>query len=171
MEAPQPVWRFLAGLQKLDLRVWSEDGRLRVSAPPGVLTPKLREELAARKAEVLAFLRETRVSNGDEVATLRPIPRSQPLPLSFAQQRLWMLEQMNPGRSGYHVGLRIRLEGALSVSALRSAIVELVRRHESLRTRFPMVGDGPVQEIAGNFQPEVELIDFSQTGDFGGRGS
>ena len=51
-EAPQPVWRFLAGLQRMDLRVWSEDGRLRVSAPPGVLTPKLREELAARKVEV-----------------------------------------------------------------------------------------------------------------------
>ena len=62
------------------------------------------------------------------------------------------------------------LRGPL-VSALRSAIVELVRRHESLRTRFPMAGDGPVQEIAGDFEPEVELIDFSQTGDFGGRGS
>ena len=136
-EASQPVWRFLAALQKLDLRVSNEEGRLRVSAPPGVLTAELRDELTARKAEILDFLSESSVFNGDDSPLLRPVPRGQPLPLSFAQQRLWMVEQMNPGRSGYHVGLRLRLEGALSVSALRWAIVELVRRHESLRTRFP----------------------------------
>ena len=77
------------------------------------------------------------------LATVRPpierVSRDQPLPLSFAQQRLWMVEQMNPGRSGYHVGLRVRLEGDLSVARCACAIVELVRRHESLRTRFPMV--------------------------------
>ena len=50
-EGAQPVWSFLAGLQKMDLRIWSEEGRLRVSAPPGVLTPQHRGELTARKAE------------------------------------------------------------------------------------------------------------------------
>jgi TubC N-terminal docking domain len=50
-EATQPIWSFLAGLKKMDLRIWSEEGRLRVSAPPGVLTPQLRGELTARKAE------------------------------------------------------------------------------------------------------------------------
>ena len=144
----RPVWRFLARLREMNMTVRSEEGRLRVSAPPGVLTAELREELTARKAEILDFLRESRVFNGDDGPLLRPVPRGQPLPLSFAQQRLWMVEQMHPGASGYHVGLRLRLEGALSVSALRWAIVELVRRHESLRTRFPMGDDGPVQEIA-----------------------
>jgi hypothetical protein len=56
-EAPQPLWRFLAALRKLDLRVSDEGGRLRVSAPPGVLTAELRDELAARKAETLDFLK------------------------------------------------------------------------------------------------------------------
>ena len=163
-ETSQPVWRFLAGLRKLDLRVSSEEGRLRVSAPPGVLTAELREELAARKAEILDFLRESRILNGDDGPLLHPVPRGRPLPLSFAQQRLWMIEQMNPGGSGYHVGLRLRLEGALSVSALRWAIVELVRRHESLRTRFPMGDDGPVQEIVTDWEPSLDEIDFSQEG-------
>ena len=128
------------------------------------MTAELREELAARKAEILDFLRESRILNGDDGPLLHPVPRGQPLPLSFAQQRLWMIEQMNPGGSGYHVGLRLRLEGALSVSALRWAIVELVRRHESLRTRFPMGDDGPVQEIVTDWEPSLEEIDFSQKG-------
>jgi TubC N-terminal docking domain len=96
----EPEWRFLATLRKLDLRVSDEQGRLRVSAPPGVLTAELREELAARKVEILDFLRQSNVSNGDAGPLLRAIPRDQPLPLSFAQQRLWMVEQMNPGTQG-----------------------------------------------------------------------
>ena len=92
----QPVWRFLARLRETGHAVRSEEGRLRVSAPSGVLTAELREELTARKAEILDFLRESRVFNGDDGPLLRPVPRGQPLPLSFAQQRLWMVEQMNP---------------------------------------------------------------------------
>ncbi|HEY5954616.1 MAG TPA: condensation domain-containing protein, partial [Terrimicrobiaceae bacterium] len=152
----------------MDLRIWSEDGRLRVSAPPGVLTPELREELSARKAEVLDFLRETRAVKGQGLAPLEPVPRDRPLPLSFAQQRLWMVEQMNPGRTGYHVGLRLRLEGVLSVPALRTAVTNLVRRHESLRTRFPMTVDGPVQEIANDCEPELELLGFGSEGTWAG---
>ena len=112
-EASQPAWRFLAALQNLDVRVWNEGERLRVSAPPGVLTPQLRDELSARKAEILDFLSQTRVSKRHDAPILRPVSRGQPLALSFAQQRLWMIEQMTPGRSGYHVGLRFRIEGAL----------------------------------------------------------
>ena len=90
-DVPQPIWKFLAGLQKMHLQVWNEDGRLRVGAPPGVLTPGLREELIARKAEVLDFLRETRGVNEHAPAGAsahRKVSRDQPLPLSFAQQRL-----------------------------------------------------------------------------------
>ena len=158
-QTPRPIWSFLAGLQELDLRIC-----LGVSAPPGVLTPQLRAELAARKAEILDFLRQTRVPSRCDAPVLRPIPRDQPLPLSFAQERLWMIEQMAPGRSGYHVGLRIRVEGALEVTALRWAIGKLVRRHESLRTRFPMGGDGPVQEVVSDWEPELGELDFSERG-------
>ena len=115
-------------------------------------------------ATISDFSRHIEEMIARNLATVRPpiekVSRDQPLPLSFAQQRLWMTEQMNPGRSGYHVNLRIRLEGTLSVSALRGAIVELVRRHESLRTRFPMRDDRQVQEIVDDWEPELEMIDL-----------
>src|SRR5258708_8023325 len=77
-----------------------------------------------------------------------PVPRTAPLPLSFAQQRLWFLHQLEPDKPAYHVAVAVRLRGALEVGALRHALQEIVARHEPLRTRFPPGPDGtPVQVI------------------------
>ncbi|WP_164003031.1 non-ribosomal peptide synthetase, partial [Pyxidicoccus caerfyrddinensis] len=65
---------------------------------------------------------------------LRPVPREQPLPLSFAQQRLWFLDELEPGNPLYNMRAAVRLRGVLDVSALERTFAELVRRHESLRT-------------------------------------
>ncbi|HEX2079919.1 MAG TPA: amino acid adenylation domain-containing protein, partial [Longimicrobium sp.] len=70
------------------------------------------------------------------------------LPLSFAQQRLWFLEQLEPGGSAYNVPVALRLRGALDVPALERAVEEIVRRHEVLRTTFAQAGGEPVQVIA-----------------------
>ncbi|HEY0781815.1 MAG TPA: amino acid adenylation domain-containing protein, partial [Thermoanaerobaculia bacterium] len=68
-----------------------------------------------------------------------------PLPLSFAQRRLWFLDQLAPGSPVYHVACGLRLTGRLSPAALAAALREVVRRHEALRTTFVAVGDEPAQ--------------------------
>ena len=73
--------------------------------------------------------------------------RSGLLPLSFAQQRLWFLDQMEPGSASYNMPLAVRLTGALNVAALEQTLTEIVRRHEVLRTRFVNVDDEPRQEV------------------------
>ncbi|HEX2187467.1 MAG TPA: amino acid adenylation domain-containing protein [Longimicrobiaceae bacterium] len=79
---------------------------------------------------------------------LVPLPRDgQPLPLSFAQQRLWFIDRLQPGTAAYNVPAALRLRGRLEVPALRAALDALVRRHESLRTRFPTVDGEPVQQV------------------------
>ncbi|HEU0077896.1 MAG TPA: amino acid adenylation domain-containing protein, partial [Longimicrobiaceae bacterium] len=65
-----------------------------------------------------------------------PTPRDGPLPLSFAQQRLWFIDRMEPGSAAYNIPTPLRLRGALDARALRRALSEIVRRHESLRTVF-----------------------------------
>jgi amino acid adenylation domain-containing protein len=72
--------------------------------------------------------------------------RPERLPLSFAQERLWLLDQLQAGNTAYHVPLRLRLQGALDADALRRALTEVVRRHESLRTVFP-VADGVAAQV------------------------
>ncbi|HKX29556.1 MAG TPA: condensation domain-containing protein, partial [Blastocatellia bacterium] len=76
------------------------------------------------------------------------VGRDRPLPLSFAQQRLWFLAQMEGVSSAYHIPIRLRLTGALDRAALRNALDRLVARHESLRTTFSQTDGGPVQRIA-----------------------
>ena len=68
---------------------------------------------------------------------------------------------MLPGSLAYNAQLLVRLEGSLSLAALSSAIEELVRRHETLRTRFPVINGEPAQEILSFAKPELKVIDLS----------
>ena len=68
--------------------------------------------------------------------------------LSFAQERLWYLDQMEPGLSVYNLGGALRLAGRLEAPALEAALCEVVRRHEALRTSFALAGDRPAQVVA-----------------------
>jgi amino acid adenylation domain-containing protein len=76
-----------------------------------------------------------------------PVGTDGPLPLSFAQQRLWFLDSMHPGAAWYNVATAARLSGALDTDALERALAELVRRHETLRTVFAVADDEPVQVV------------------------
>ncbi len=85
---------------------------------------------------------------GSEVPPLRLTPRTGRLPLSFAQERLWFLDQLEPGSVAYNIAVAVRLSGRLDRRALVSALGEIVRRHEALRTTFALAEGEPVQRIA-----------------------
>src|SRR5262245_43914246 len=136
----------LSYLRSREIRLWLEGEQLRYSAPKGALTPELRAELAARKAEIIAFLRQT--TGGIIASPIQPVTRTGPPPLSFAQQRLWFLDQLSPRMSGYHIPAAVRLSGRLDLAALRASLDAVVGRHETLRTTFGVVDDQPVQVIA-----------------------
>ena len=80
-----------------------------------------------------------------------------PQRLSFAQQRLWFLEQLTPGTAAYNMRSVIRLRGELDRAALERSLNEIVRRHETLRTRFAMVGGEPVQVVAAELRLELAV--------------
>ncbi|HEX8282851.1 MAG TPA: amino acid adenylation domain-containing protein [Pyrinomonadaceae bacterium] len=87
--------------------------------------------------------------------------RTDALPLSFAQQRLWFLEQLEPGGTAYNIPVALRLSGALDADALEASLNDLIRRHETLRTTFRVVGNEPAQVVAP-FEPlALPLIDLS----------
>jgi amino acid adenylation domain-containing protein/non-ribosomal peptide synthase protein (TIGR01720 family) len=91
---------------------------------------------------------------------LRPAPRDGALPLSFSQQRLWFLDQWQPGSSFYNIPAALRLQGELDVAALRQAFDELLRRHEALRTSFGTTSEGPVQVIHPAAPMPLPLVDL-----------
>ncbi|HEU4882248.1 MAG TPA: amino acid adenylation domain-containing protein [Longimicrobium sp.] len=87
--------------------------------------------------------------------------RDQPIPLSFSQERLWFLEQLDPGSPVYNVPFGLMLEGPLDADALGRALAEVVRRHEVLRTAFEPTDGGPVQRILPPDAFRMELVDLS----------
>jgi amino acid adenylation domain-containing protein len=101
---------------------------------------------------------------GGEVRQQRHIttvPRDGDLPLSFAQERLWFLEQLESAGPAYHIPIIVRIEGQLDVEAVRKTLQELVRRHESLRTTFINVDGEPRQRIAASMNIDLPLVDLS----------
>ncbi|HEY0602253.1 MAG TPA: amino acid adenylation domain-containing protein, partial [Herpetosiphonaceae bacterium] len=91
---------------------------------------------------------------------LQPVDRSGPLPLSFAQQRLWFLDQLEPGSPLYNLPAGLRLRGTLDRDALRQSLDLLVARHESLRTTFAAVHGQPIQVIAPAAPIDLATIDL-----------
>jgi amino acid adenylation domain-containing protein len=83
----------------------------------------------------------------DEADPIRPRPPDANLPLSFSQQRLWFLDQWEPGNPAYNSFRVFELEGPLDITALQCALTEISSRHESLRTTFSSGPDGPVQIV------------------------
>ncbi|HEY9874102.1 MAG TPA: amino acid adenylation domain-containing protein, partial [Candidatus Obscuribacterales bacterium] len=95
-----------------------------------------------------------------ETSPIQRISRQNELPLSFAQERLWFLDQLKPGDSAYNIPSAVRLQGALNIAALEQSLNEIIRRHELLRTSFGIVQGQPVQIIAETLSISLPLLDL-----------
>lgn len=137
---------FITELRKQGIRIWVEEGRLLFSAPNGVMTPEIRQELAARKGELTTFLLESGAEQSAP-ASLQAAPKSETYPLSLSQAALWFIHQANPGTNAYNMFDALRLRGPLNADALERALQEIVKRHESLRTVFGAKDGQPFQRI------------------------
>jgi amino acid adenylation domain-containing protein len=147
---------FLAYLRDQDIQVWADGDRLRVNAPAGRLTPQLRNDLAVRKGDILEFLRSVAAN----VPSMRPVSRDGDLPLSLGQERIWFLNQLEPDSPAYTISSAWRLTGPLNAAVLVESFNEVIRRHESLRTAFPVVDGRPVQVIASHLELSLSVTDL-----------
>ena len=117
------------------------------------LSPEQLQRLADRLRTAPQAVDETKIAR-------RPSQLSARCPLSYSQERLWLLDRLEALGSAYNVPLAVRLEGQLDISVLERCFGELIRRHESLRTRFAAVDGNPLQVIepAKPFHLEVEEL-------------
>lgn len=157
--AEQSILEFLSSLRALDVRIWADNGQLKASAPDGVLTPDLRAQLAARKSEILTFLRQADLA-AQAAPSIQPVPRAGRLALSFSQQRIWLFDQLEPQNPAYNIPASVRVSGPVDVAAFRASINEVVRRHEVLRTAFAIVDGEPAQVIAPSISLDLPVTDF-----------
>jgi len=142
---------WLGELQRQGLRLWLDGDKLRCSGPEALLTDGLYATLKTRRDELKALLR----AQGPV-----PVPRDGVLPLSFAQQRLWFLEQMPQEAGVYNVPLALRIRGGLDVALLSRVLDGLLRRHEVLRTRYVAEHGRPRPDIDAPAPLPLPLVDL-----------
>ncbi|OCR26281.1 peptide synthase [Pseudomonas syringae] len=92
---------------------------------------------------------------------IQRVDRSQPVPLSYSQQRMWFLWQLEPDSPAYNVGGMARLRGVLDISRFEAALQALIARHETLRTTFPSVDGVACQQVAAESTVHMQWQDFS----------
>ncbi len=127
--------------------------------PPGDALSALTLELARKLDYHLASTGE--LAKPQALTAPAPISRDQRIPLSFAQQRLWFLDQLAPGQSLYHIPTAMRLQGQLNVEALERAVNAIIQRHEVLRTVFLADENGePYQHILPELRIPLEITDL-----------
>jgi pristinamycin I synthase-3/4 len=133
---------------------------------------RLREALGVELPLRTLFDRPKLCDLASEIETLRrgatrdapPLTRARregPVVCSFAQQRLWFIEQLDPGNFAYNIPRALRMTGALDVSALRDSLSEIVKRHEALRTVLVNQNGSPAQVIREEFELKLPVIDLT----------
>lgn len=134
----------LARLKQLQVSLQLKDGQLSISAPEGVLTPELIQELKREKPAITSFLRHLQ---GGNYRKIKPVPQQEHYQLSHAQRRLWLMDQFGDTTAVYNIPMICNIRGNLDITAMEKAFLTVVQRHESLRTVF-MLSDGePRQKI------------------------
>jgi amino acid adenylation domain-containing protein/non-ribosomal peptide synthase protein (TIGR01720 family) len=129
------------------------------------MTSSRNSRASALPEELREALRRRLAGKAGRTATIPRADRARPLPLSFAQQRLWFLHTLQPDEAGYNSAVALRLTGALDVAALSRALDALVERHEALRTVFEEADGQPSQVVREATAVPLPVADL--TGDPG----
>ncbi|NEP33690.1 amino acid adenylation domain-containing protein [Moorena sp. SIO3B2] len=157
------TFEFVSYLQNIGVKLWIDKEQLGCQAPKGVITPELRQDILERKTEILEFLRKARTNKEPLATTIKKIPRDGKLLLSFAQERLWFINQLFPDNSSYNQPIALNLKGPLNVVALEQSLKEIIQRHETLRTSFPEINGQPVQIVAPVMELPLTVVDLQSS--------
>jgi amino acid adenylation domain-containing protein len=151
----------LSRLKDRKINIHYVDGNLKVQAPPGTLTPGLISEIKENKALLIEAL--PGIEKKNRYSSINPLEKKDYYELSSAQKRLYIIWEMDPGRTGYNMTEKIDLGKQVDRNRLGNTFHRLIRRHESLRTSFETVNEKPVQRIHGRVDFAIEYHDL--TGD------
>lgn len=125
----------------------------------------LKERIASLSPEKRAQLEKRLLEQRQAAGSAKPIlPRGagDPSPLSFAQQRLWFLDQLTPGTATYNVAYALRVEGPLDAGALDQALHAFIGRHEIVRTKLVPIRGNPVPVVAKSWSSSLRVVDLRE---------
>ncbi|PJL16455.1 hypothetical protein B9Y66_05030 [Stenotrophomonas maltophilia] len=149
--------------QALDagIALYIKDGKLAYKAKRGAFTESLQALVRAHKGEIEQYFAAQAAAPGEPDSALSPVPVPDRGILSFAQQRLWFIDQLGHGSAQYNMPAALRLAGTLDTQALQAALNEIIRRHEVLRTTYRKTAMGGVQDVASSLNASLPVVDWT----------
>jgi len=148
-----PLAQFVRHLRNLGVELRAKNDKLQLSAPAGAITPALQEELRERKAELLQWLTSEDSSEEECCA-----------PLTFAQERLWLIDRFAPETAAYNIPQSWMIDSALNVEAFQRSLDLLAERHQTLRTRIEIRNGDPVQVVMKRVKIPLQYTDLAGDG-------
>ena len=159
------VLEFLSQLrqQNIIIKLTPEGDQLKINAPKGALTNELKVLLKERKAEILSFLQEAQANKQADLPPINGVDRDGTLSLSYAQERIWKLQQLSPDAATMNIPVAWRLSGPLDASLLERALRRLTERHETIRSTFPVVDGQPTVHITDHLPLKLSIVDLRES--------
>jgi amino acid adenylation domain-containing protein/FkbM family methyltransferase len=154
---------FINYLLSLNIKLSVQGDRLDCHAPPRIMTKEIQTEIKERKQEIIEILAMVNQAKQPSFQKIKPISRKkQEFSLSFAQERLWFINQLEGTNSIYNFTKILELEGLLNTEVLKKAIAHLFQRHESLRTNFKNKEGKPIQIIHAQVDFSLPIINLEK---------
>ncbi|MDQ1350459.1 MAG: Non-ribosomal peptide synthetase [Acidobacteriota bacterium] len=142
----------LVKLKELGIRVQVAGDGLEISGNEEYLTPGIIDELKNNKEQIIRFFKKN-IQTRIPISSIEPMEQKDYYPLSSAQERLYVLQQLAQESTAYNLPMIMNLEGRVEEEKIEQILAKLVNRHESLRTSFEMIDEEPAQRV----HPEVEF--------------
>jgi amino acid adenylation domain-containing protein len=143
MSNDQQIINLMGELRQLGCRISADGDKLRLRKTKNDIPAELIQQIKINKTEILAFLNTAKDQAVTSQKDIPKLPKNALKQLSFAQQRLWFLGQMENSNATYNMPICLQLEGKLNVNALSESLAYVINRHESLRMYFPTVEGQP----------------------------
>ena len=158
------IIKLIKELNDRQIQLKEKDGKLLVNSPEGVLTEELSKVIRSRKEELLSFLIkqssfQSYVTQNNELNRIVRKNKTQ-CALSFAQQRMWLMDKMTDGSTDYNMPFAFKVDGCFQPDVAEEAISRIIHRHEALRTVFVELEDGPQQKILNDYEFKLEKLDL-----------
>lgn len=161
MSAEITIPSLLEEARRLGIELYVEGERLHYRAPQGALNENLRTQITRHKEELLSFLSKgTGSFSPAPMITRRQKNGDERIILSFGQERLWFLYQMDPANPFYNLNTAARLMGVLDIDALERSINEIINRHEILRTRYQVIDGQPFGVVDSALKLTIKVRDL-----------
>lgn len=156
------IMQFLSQLRKLEVNIWLDKDELKYQAPKGVVNKALLLEIKQKKDEIIGFLKKVKAETALSKESIPVVSRGEvtEFPLSYSQQSMWFYDQLEKGNPAFNISNAVKITGALDTGALETALKELVKRHEALRTTFKVVDGKPVQSVESDFEVKLHNKSF-----------